>query len=140
MTAYDPDNIFAKILRDELPCEKIYEDEKTIAIMDIMPRGDGHALVLPKTPSRNLLDIDTENLAAVLAVAQKIATAQMVAFNADGITLQQFSESAGGQVVFHTHVHVIPRHDGVALRPHTDEMAAPDLLAGHAGKIRTALG
>lgn len=139
MTAYDPDNIFAKILRGELPCEKIYEDEKTIAIMDIMPRGDGHALVLPKTPSRNLLDIDTENLAAVLAVAQTIAKAQMVAFNADGITLQQFSESAGGQVVFHTHVHVIPRHDGVALRPHTGEMAAPDLLAGHAGKIRTAL-
>lgn len=139
MTAYDPDNIFAKILRGELPCEKIYEDEKTIAIMDIMPRGDGHALVLPKTPSRNLLDIDTENLAAVLAVAQTIAKAQMVAFNADGITLQQFSESAGGQVVFHTHVHVIPRHDGVALRPQTGEMAAPDLLAGHAGKIRTAL-
>lgn len=140
MTAYDSDNIFAKILRGELPCEKIFEDEKTIAIMDIMPRGDGHALVLPKAPSRNLLDIDTDNLAAVLATAQKVAKAQMAAFDADGITLQQFSESAGGQVVFHTHVHVIPRHEGAALRPHTGEMASPDLLAEHAAKIRAALG
>lgn len=140
MIAYDTDNIFAKILRGELPCEKVYEDENTIAIMDIMPRGDGHTLVLPKTSSRNLLDIDAESLAAVFQTAQKIAHAQMKAFAADGITLQQFSESAGGQVVFHTHVHVIPRHEGVALRPHTGDMASPDILAEHAGKIRTALG
>ncbi|MFK8036311.1 MAG: HIT family protein [Hyphomicrobiales bacterium] len=139
MTAYDSENIFAKILRGELPCEKIFEDEKTIAIMDIMPRGDGHTLILPKAPSRNLLDIDADNLAAVLATAQKVAKAQMNAFDADGITLQQFSESAGGQVVFHTHVHVIPRHEGVALRPHTGDMASPDLLAEHAAKIRAEL-
>lgn len=140
MPAYDPENIFAKILRGELPCEKVYEDQNTIAIMDIMPRGDGHTLVLPKTPSRNLLDIDTDSLATVLATAQKIAHAQMKAFNADGITLQQFSESAGGQVVFHTHVHVIPRHEGIPMRPHTGDMAPSDLLAEHAEKIRTALG
>ncbi|MEP0520354.1 MAG: HIT family protein [Hyphomicrobiales bacterium] len=140
MIAYDPDNIFAKILRGELPCEKVYEDENTLAIMDIMPRGDGHTLVLPKTSSRNLLDIDAESLAAVVQTAQKIARAQMKAFAADGITLQQFSESAGGQVVFHTHVHVIPRHEGTALRPHTGDMASPEVLAAHAEKIRTALG
>lgn len=140
MTAYDSENIFAKILRGELPCEKLYEDQNTIAIMDIMPRGDGHALVLPKTPSRNLLDIDTDSLAAILETAQKIAQAQMKAFDADGITLQQFSESAGGQVVFHTHVHVIPRHEGVPMRPHTGDMAPSELLAEHAAKIRAALG
>ncbi|MCL4163070.1 UNVERIFIED_CONTAM: hypothetical protein GTU68_015513 [Idotea baltica] len=107
--------------------------------MDIMPRGAGHALVLPKTASRNLLDIDVADLAAVMATVQKVAIAQKKAFSADGITLQQFSESAGGQVVFHTHVHVIPRFEGIALRPHTGEMADMDLLAEHAEKIRAAL-
>jgi histidine triad (HIT) family protein len=139
MTAYDPENIFAKILRSELPCEKIYEDDKTLAFMDIMPRGDGHALVLPKTPSRNLLDIEDADLAAVMITARKLAKAQKKAFAADGITLQQFSESAGGQVVFHTHVHVIPRFEGVPLRPHTGEMADMQILAEHAEKIRAAL-
>lgn len=139
MTAYDPDNIFAKILRGELPCQKVYEDDKTLVFMDIMPRGDGHALVLPKAASRNLLDIDADDLVAIMATAQKLAKAQKEAFSADGITVQQFSESAGGQVVFHTHVHVIPRFDGVALRPHTGDMADMDLLAAHAEKIRAAL-
>lgn len=139
MTAYDPDNIFARILRGELPCQKVFEDEKTLAIMDVMPRGDGHVLVLPKAPSRNLLDIDADDLAAVTLTAQKLARAQMQAFDADGITMQQFSENAGGQVVFHTHIHVIPRHNGVALRPHTGEMADAGLLAAQAEKIRTAL-
>lgn len=139
MTAYDPDNIFAKILRGELPCQKVYEDDKTLVFMDIMPRGDGHALVLPKAASRNLLDIDADDLVAIMATAQKLAKAQKEAFSADGITVQQFSESAGGQVVFHTHVHVIPRFDGVALRPHTGDMADMNLLAAHAEKIRAAL-
>ncbi|MCR9235087.1 MAG: HIT family protein [Alphaproteobacteria bacterium] len=139
MTAYDPDNIFAKILRGELPCQKVYEDDKTLVFMDIMPRGDGHALVLPKTASRNLLDIDVADLASVMTTAQKVAKAQKIAFAADGITLQQFSESAGGQVVFHTHVHVIPRFEGVALRAHTGEMADMELLAENAEKIRAAI-
>ncbi|SHM04803.1 HIT family protein [Roseibium suaedae] len=137
--AYDDQNIFAKILRGEIPSHKVYEDDKTVVIMDIMPRGDGHILVIPKAPSRNILDIASEDLTAVMSVVQKMARAVLKAFGADGTTIQQFSEPAGGQVVFHTHVHVIPRFEGVPLRPHTGEMAANDVLAEHAGKIRAAL-
>ena len=137
--AYDPDNVFAKILRGELPSHKLYEDADTFAFMDIMPRGDGHCLAIPKRPSRNILDVDADSLAAVMRTAQKLARAVMKAFSADGVTIQQFNESAGGQVVFHLHVHVIPRFDGVALRPHTGEMADPVVLAAHADKIRAAL-
>ena len=136
---YDDQNIFAKILRGEIPSHKVYEDDKTVAIMDIMPRGDGHILVIPKAPSRNILDIAGEDLAAVMTVVQKMARVLVKAFDADGTTIQQFSEPAGGQVVFHTHVHVIPRFDGVALRPHTGEMAPNEVLAANADKIRAAL-
>lgn len=137
--AYDDQNVFARILRSELPSHKIFEDDKTLVIMDIMPRGDGHVLVIPKAPSRNILDIATEDLNAVMATVQKMARAVLKAFDADGTTIQQFSEPAGGQVVFHTHVHVIPRFEGVSLRPHTGEMADNEVLAGHAEKIRAAL-
>ncbi len=137
--AYDTDNIFAKILRGELPTHKVYEDDMTIAIMDIMPRADGHTLVIPKNASRNLLDVSAEDINAVMATAQKIARAQMVAFKADGVTVQQFNESAGGQVIFHLHVHVIPRKEGVSLKPHTGEMADGELLAGFAEQLRKAL-
>jgi histidine triad (HIT) family protein len=140
MTAYDDNNVFAKILRGELPAHKIYEDESTIAIMDIMPRGDGHALVIPRSPSRNILDIADDDLAAVARTVKKIAQAVKRAFAADGVTIQQFNEGAGGQVVFHTHVHVIPRFEGVALKPHTGQMADQALLADHAARIRAALG
>jgi histidine triad (HIT) family protein len=140
MTAYDDSNVFAKILRGELPAHKIYEDESTIAIMDIMPRGDGHALVIPRSPSRNILDIADDDLAAVARTVKKIAQAVKRAFAADGVTIQQFNEGAGGQVVFHTHVHVIPRFEGVALKPHTGQMADQALLADHAARIRAALG
>src|SRR5437868_9568863 len=112
MPAYDPNNIFAKILRGEFPCHKVYEDEKALAFLDIMPRAPGHTLVLPKAPARNLLDIAPDDLAHVMQVAQKIAKAQVKAFGADGITVQQFNESAGGQVVFHLHVHLVPRKTG----------------------------
>lgn len=139
MAAYDPSNVFAKILRGELPAHKVYEDETTLAFMDVMPRADGHVLVIPKRPSRNLLDADPEDLKAVIVTAQRIARAVMTAMDADGITLQQFSESAGGQVVFHLHVHILPRHDGVALRPHTGQMADPETLKAHAEAIRRAL-
>ncbi|WP_137391373.1 HIT family protein [Rhodoligotrophos defluvii] len=139
MTAYDPNNIFAKILRGEMPCHKVYEDEKTICFMDIMPRTDGHALVLPKAPSRNILDIAPEDLAAVMATVQKVARAAMRAFNAEGVTVQQFNESAGGQMVFHTHVHVLPRHSGVALKPHGSGMADPEVLKAHAARLKAAL-
>lgn len=137
--AYDDTNVFAKILRGELPAHKLYEDDATLAIMDIMPRGDGHVLVIPKTPSRNILDIAEDDLNAVMKTVQTMAHAVVRAFDADGTTIQQFSESAGGQVVFHTHVHVIPRFAGVSLRPHTGEMADQAVLAANADKIRAAL-
>lgn len=138
-TAYDAGNIFAKILRGELPSHTVYEDAKTIVIMDIMPRGDGHVLVIPKAPSRNILDIAEEDLFATMATVKKMAHAVIKAFDADGTTIQQFSESAGGQVVFHTHVHVIPRFKGVALAPHASSMADNAVLAANAQKIRAAL-
>src|SRR6202041_765203 len=117
MPAYDPNNPFAKILRGEFPCYKVHEDDHTLAFLDIMPRCPGHTLVIPKAPARNILDITPDDFAHVARAAQKIARAAMTAFKADGITLQQFSEPAGGQVVFHLHMHVMPRKNGVALKP-----------------------
>ncbi|MGB6117684.1 MAG: HIT family protein [Mesorhizobium sp.] len=138
--AYDPSNIFGKILRGELPAHKVYEDDKTMVFMDIMPRGDGHCLVIPKAPSRNILDINPADLEAVARTTQRIAIAAKAAFGADGLTIQQFNESAGGQVVFHLHVHIIPRFEGVAMKPHTGQMENQDVLAANAEKIRAALG
>lgn len=138
--AYDTNNVFAKIMRGELPSHTVYEDDKTLVIMDIMPRGDGHVLVIPKAPSRNIFDIADADLHAVMSTVKMMAIAIKKAFGADGTTIQQFSEPAGGQVVFHTHVHVIPRFDGIPMRPHTGEMADNDTLAAHAEKIRAALG
>ncbi|HEU4987636.1 MAG TPA: HIT family protein [Rhizobiaceae bacterium] len=137
--SYDDGNIFAKILRGEVPSHKIYEDAETFAFMDIMPRGDGHCLVIPKKPARNILDVDPESLNAVMRTVQKLSRAVVKAFNADGVTIQQFNEPAGGQVVFHLHVHILPRFEGVALRPHTGEMADQAVLATNAEKIRNAL-
>ncbi|WP_170412198.1 HIT family protein [Ruegeria atlantica] len=138
MTAYDPENIFAKILRGEIPSTRVYEDDDTVAFMDIMPRADGHLLVIPKTPCRNILDASPEQLGAVTATVQKLAKAVVAAFDADGVTVQQFNEAAGGQEVFHLHFHVLPRHDGVAVRaPGT--MGDFDLIAQHAEKIKAAL-
>lgn len=139
MTAYDPSNIFAKILRGELPAHRVYEDDRALAFLDIMPRAPGHTLVIPKNPARNILDIDADDLGHVAGIAQRIARAGMKAFAADGITVQQFNETAGGQVVFHLHVHVIPRHDGVALRPAATYKASNEELAATAEKIRAAL-
>ena len=139
MPSYDPHNIFAKILRGELPCYKVYEDEHTLAFLDIMPRAPGHTLVLPKAPARNLLDVSPEDLAHVAAVAQRIAKAAMTALGADGITVQQFNEGPGGQVVFHLHVHVIPRKSGVAMKPPASEKEKPEALAEIAKKLTAAL-
>ena len=139
MPTYDASNIFAKILRGELPCYKIYEDDKTLAFLDIMPRAPGHVLVLPKVPARNILDISPDDLAHVVKVAQKIAKVSVEVFGADGVTIQQFNESAGGQVVFHLHVHVIPRKSGVAMKPPASEKAAPDVLADQAKQLVAAL-
>jgi histidine triad (HIT) family protein len=139
MPAYDPNNIFAKILRGELPCYKVYEDDKALAFLDIMPRAPGHTLVLPKAPARNIFDVPGDVLGHVAMVAQKVARAGMKAFNADGITIQQFNEGAGGQVVFHLHIHVIPRKQGVAMKPPASEKEKPDVLAEHAKKIAAAI-
>ena len=138
--AYDPSNVFAKILRGELPCEKVYEDDATMAFMDIMPRADGHVLVIPKAAARTIIDIEPGDLARVAQTVQTIAKAVKAGMAADGLTIQQFNESAGGQVVFHLHVHVMPRWNGVALRPHTGAMEKPEILKANAAKIRAALG
>lgn len=137
--SYDDSNVFAKILRGELPAEKLYEDDATLVIMDIMPRGAGHCLVIPKAKARNILDVAPDSLSAVMATTQKMAHAVTKAFGADGLTIQQFNEPAGGQVVFHLHVHVIPRFDGVALKAHTGTMEDFGVLKEHADKIRAAL-
>lgn len=138
MTAYDDNNIFAKILRGELPCEKVYEDEHVLAFMDIMPRADGHVLVIPKAKARNILDIAPNDLKNLMVGAQKVAKAVKSGMKAEGITMQQFSEKAGGQIVFHIHVHILPRWEGVALRPHTGAMAPADDLKKFAAQIRAA--
>ena len=137
---YDDNNVFAKILRGELPAHKLYEDDDTFAFMDIMPRGPGHCLVIPKKPSRNILDVDADSLAAVMRTVRKIAISAKKGMSADGVTIQQFNESAGGQIVFHLHFHVIPRFDGVPLTRHSGGMEKPEILAANAEKIRKALG
>jgi histidine triad (HIT) family protein len=139
MPSYDPNNIFAKILRGELPAHKVYEDERTFAFLDIMPRAPGHTLVIPKRGARNLLDVTPEDLAHVMSATQKIAKAAMQVFSADGITLQQFNEGAGGQVVFHLHFHVIPRKAGVPMKPPASEKEKPDVLSDQALKLAAAL-
>ncbi|MGB3417296.1 MAG: HIT family protein [Mesorhizobium sp.] len=139
MMSYDTDNIFAKILRGEIPSQKVYEDNAVVAFMDVMPQGEGHTLVVPKAPSRNLLDADPATFAALFAAVQKIAVAVKKAFSADGVTIQQFNEPAAGQSVYHLHVHVLPRFEGVPLKPHTGAMEKPEVLAANAEKIRAAL-
>ncbi len=140
MSSYDPNNIFAKIVRGELPSYKVYEDDKTFAFLDIMPRAPGHTLVLPKAPARNMLDVSPDDLAHVMQAAQKIAKAAMKVFEADGITMQQFNEGAGGQVVFHLHVHIIPRKTGLPMKPPASEKEKPEILAEQAKKLGAALG
>jgi histidine triad (HIT) family protein len=139
MPSYDPNNIFAKIIRGELPCYKVYEDDKVLAFLDIMPRAPGHTLVLPKAPARNILDIEPEDLAAVAQAAQKIAKAAVNVFAADGVTVQQFNEPAGGQVVFHLHMHVIPRKASVPMKPPASEKEKPEVLSDQALKLAAAL-
>lgn len=136
---YDPNNIFAKILRGEFPAHKVYEDEHAIAFLDIMPRTKGHTLVIPKAPARNIIDIAPTALSELIVVTQRVAVAAMNVMQADGITIQQFSEAAGGQLVFHLHFHVMPRFQGVELKPHAEVMASETMLAKHASMIREAL-
>jgi histidine triad (HIT) family protein len=139
MSTYDPNNIFAKIIAGQIPCEKLYEDQDVIAFMDIMPQADGHCLVVPKASSRNLLDADPKNFSALFHHVQRIANATKKAMQADGITIMQFNEPAAGQTVFHLHVHIMPRHEGIPLKPHTGQMGDMAAIKAHADKIRAAL-
>lgn len=135
---YDPENIFGKILRNEIPSTRVYEDDDTLAFMDIMPRANGHVLVIPKTACRNMLDATAEQIAAVMKTVQLLSRALMTAFDADGITLQQFNEAAGGQEVFHLHFHVLARHEGVSLGA-PGKMGDQDVIQKNAETIRSAL-
>jgi len=137
--AYDDQNIFAKILRKELPSHAVYEDEDTLVIMDIFPRCDGHCLVLPKQPMRNILDADIASLEAVARTSQLVSRAAMKAFDADGISITQANEAAGNQEVFHLHVHILPRHAGVSLGRPASNMESNEKLAANAAKIRAAI-
>ncbi len=137
--AYETDNIFAKILRGEIPCVKVHEDDDTLAFMDVMPQAPGHLLVIPKTASRNMLDADPQVLAKTIAVVQKLAIAAKEAFDADGVYIAQFNEPAAGQTVFHLHFHIVPRKESESLKPHSGAMADGALLKEHAEKIKAAL-
>jgi histidine triad (HIT) family protein len=138
--AYDSNNIFAKILRGEAPCARVCEDDHSLAFMDIMPRAPGHVLVIPKVPARNMLDMPAGALALFMPSVQKIAIAAKVAMGADGLSILQFNESAGGQVVFHLHFHILPRWSGVELRPPGGPIENSETLAAAAAKIAAALG
>jgi histidine triad (HIT) family protein len=139
MPSYDPNNIFAKILRGELPAHKVYEDQRAFAFLDIMPRAAGHTLVIPKTPARTILDIAPDDLAHLVMTTQTIARAAINVFAADGLTIQQFNEPAGGQVVFHLHIHVIPRKTGVPLKPPASVKEDPAVLSDQALRLAAAL-
>lgn len=137
--AYDPNNIFAKILRGEVPSQRVYEDDATIAILDVMPQSDGHTLVIPKAPAENLFELDAASLEAVIRTGQRMALAVRRAFHPDGVTLMQFNGAEAGQTVFHFHLHVVPRYAGQPLRAHGRGFADPAVLAVQAAQLRTAL-
>ena len=138
--SYDEKNIFAKIIRGELPAEKIFENDKVLAFMDIMPRSPGHLLVIPKSSARNILDIDDENLFEVIKVVKKLAIASKKAMNATGVTIQQFSEADGGQEVFHLHFHIIPRYTGKPMNRPGQMVKDMTVLSMQANKIKAELG
>ena len=138
--SYDENNIFAKIIRGELPAEKIFENDKVLAFMDIMPRSPGHLLVIPKSSARNILDIDDENLCEVIKVVKKLAIASKKAMNATGVTIQQFSEADGGQEVFHLHFHIIPRYKGKPMNRPGQMVKDMTVLSMQANKIKAELG
>ena len=137
--SYDPSNIFGKILRGEIPAHKVYEDDIALVMMDIFPQSRGHTLIVPKAPSRNLLDADPAALAAVMPMVQRVANAVKRATGADGIRLAQFNEAPAGQTVFHLHFHVIPVYEGMSLAPHTGGKADDGELAAMAKAIAAAL-
>ena len=137
--AYDKNNIFAKVLRGEIPCVKVHEDAKTLAFMDVMPESEGHVLVVPKEPAVDILDLSADGLTAMMATTQKIARAVDKALRPDGILLKQYNRAAAGQSIFHVHFHIVPRWEGVGLAPHGKVMVDAAVLEPIAAKIRSAL-
>ncbi|ABS64409.1 histidine triad (HIT) protein [Parvibaculum lavamentivorans DS-1] len=137
--AYDQNNIFAKILRGEAPCFKVYEDDMTLSFMDVMPQAEGHTLVIPKYPAENIYDLDAEYAGAMAKTVKKIAAAVKLAFNAPGILVAQLNGAAAGQTVFHIHTHIIPRSQGIDLKLHAREIADFEELKKNAEKIRAAI-
>lgn len=138
--AYDPNNIFARIIRGEIPCHKVHEDAHSIAFMDLMPQAEGHTLVLPKAPGENILEVPPEALAHTIQTVQRVAAAVKQAFQPDGIFIAQFNGPAAGQTVFHLHFHVIPRWNGQSLKLHARGVEQAEMLAAHAERVRAALG
>lgn len=139
--AYDPDNIFAKVIRGELPAVKVFEDDAAIAFMDIFPQSDGHTLVIPKeTGATNLMSAPPDMLSALMPRVQRVAKAVVSALAPDGVRIVQFNGSAAGQSVFHLHFHVVPVYDGAPLKRHAGERADAAALERLAEKIRDALG
>jgi histidine triad (HIT) family protein len=137
---YDADNIFAKIIRGEIPSVKVFEDDKVLAFMDVFPQSRGHALVISKTSqARNILEMEPAVLADVTAAAQKLAKAVVAALKPDGVVVTQFNGAPAGQTVFHLHIHVIPRYEGEALGRHGEGMADVEELKALAAKISAAL-
>jgi histidine triad (HIT) family protein len=139
MASYDHQNIFAKILRGEIPCFKVYENRRTLAFLDIMPRSPGHTLVIPKAAARSILDIPADDFSEVARTAKKVAIAAVKAFDAEGVIVQQFSEAASGQVVFHLHMHVMPMRTGVDLLPPQTRKEDTKVLENHAARMIAAL-
>ena len=136
---YDPNNVFAKILRGEIPAAKVYETATALAFMDVMPQSDGHTLVIPKSDARNLYEVAPDALADLIKTTQLVALGVRKAFNPDGMRLVQFNEPAAGQTVFHIHFHIIPCYEGVDLRAHSRGFADKNVLEQHAARIREAL-
>jgi histidine triad (HIT) family protein len=138
---YDNANIFAKILRGEMPCVKIFENDEVLAFMDIFPQSQGHCLVIPKnTTARNLLEFPAERLGAYFASVQKLAAAVAKALECDGVIVTQFNGAPAGQTVFHLHVHIIPRYANLPLQPHHGGKTADmDALRDQAARIAAAL-
>ena len=136
---YDTNNIFAKILRGEMPCAKVYEDEDNLAFLDIMPRAPGHTLVIPKAPAINMLDIGDEDLCKLMRAVRFLSPVVKEAMQADGLLIQQFNEAAAGQMVFHIHFHIVPRFAGQPLKAHGGDMEDSDVLEANAARIRAVL-
>lgn len=136
---YDTNNIFAKILRGEIPAFKVYEDAHTLAFMDVMPQSEGHTLVIPKTNARNFFDIDPDALASLIKATQHVAKAVQKAFKPDGMRIIQFNEPAAGQTVFHIHFHIVPCYEGHSLKGHSRDMADKSVLADHAERVKREL-